>query len=126
MNLILAIFVGGGTGAVMRHYAGIGARGLLGEAMPYGTLFVNILGSFLIGVIMETFALKANLPGTLQAMLVTGFLGGFTTFSAFSLDVFKLVETGHVPTAALYVAMSVFFSLLAAFAGVYMMRGVLS
>ncbi|HYD17573.1 MAG TPA: fluoride efflux transporter CrcB [Patescibacteria group bacterium] len=126
MNLLLAIFFGGGTGALARHYSVLAAKGMFGEAFPYGTLFVNILGSFLIGVIMETAAQKANFPGPLQALLVTGFLGGFTTFSAFSLDVYKLAHTGHAVSAAAYVAASVFLSLLAVFAGAYLVKGFLA
>lgn len=124
--MVAVIFLGGGIGAVLRHFAGLAAKGVMGDAFPYGTLFVNIVGSLLIGVIMETAAVKANISGQMQAFLVTGILGGFTTFSAFSLDVFKLTETGRTTDAVIYVGCSVFFSLLAAFGGAYLMRGVLA
>lgn len=123
MNMILAIFLGGGFGSVMRHYSILAARGLFGDAFPYGTLFVNIVGSFLIGLIMETAAQKSNIPAQTQALLVTGFLGGFTTFSAFSFDVYRLANTGQAVQAAAYVAASVFLSLLAVFAGAYLVKG---
>lgn len=123
MNLIIAIFLGGGVGAVMRHYAVIAARGIAGDGFPYGTLFVNVVGSFLIGILMETASQKANVTPATQALLVTGFLGGFTTFSAFSFDVYKLANTGQAVIAAAYVAASVFLSLLAVFAGAYLVKG---
>ncbi len=123
MNILIAIFLGGGIGAVMRHYSILAARGLFGEASPYGTLFVNVAGSLLIGVIMETAAQKSNIPAPVQALLVTGFLGGFTTFSAFSFDVYRLANTGQAVVAAAYVAASVFLSLLAVFAGAYLVKG---
>jgi len=123
--MMLAIFLGGGTGAVARHYSILVATNLFGEAFPYGTLFVNVAGSFLIGLIMEVTALKWQVPLEVRALMVTGFLGGFTTFSAFSLDVLKLADTGHYLTAAAYVAASVFLSLLAVFAATHLLRAVL-
>lgn len=122
MNLLLAIFIGGGTGSLARHYSILAAKGLFGEAFPYGTLFVNVLGSFAIGVILETAAQKSNIPAPAQALLVTGFLGGFTTFSAFSFDFYKLANTGQAMAAAAYVAASVFLSLLAVFGGAALVR----
>lgn len=123
MNVLLAVFFGGGIGSLARHFSTLAAKGLFGEAFPYGTLFVNVLGSFLIGAIMQTAAQKANIAPSMQALLVTGFLGGFTTFSAFSFDVYKLADSGQAVTAALYVAASVFLSLLAAFGGAYLVKG---
>lgn len=123
--LLLAVFVGGGTGSLARHYSVIAAMKLFGDAFPYGTLFVNVLGSFLIGVIIELGALKSQISPEMKALLVTGFLGGFTTFSAFSFDVLKLADTGHYVMAATYVAASVFLSLLAIFVATHMLRTVL-
>jgi fluoride exporter len=123
--LLLAIFLGGGLGALTRHYSVLGAARLLGDAFPYGTLFVNVLGSFLIGVIIELGALKWQVSPELRALMVTGFLGGFTTFSAFSLDVLKLADTGHATAAAVYAGASVFLSLLAVFAATHLLRGML-
>lgn len=124
--LILAIFTGGGAGAVLRHYSILAAKGMFGDGFPHGTLFVNVAGSLLIGMLMELFAFKTHISGATQAMIVTGFLGGFTTFSTFSLDVYKLVGTHHFLPAALYVALSVFLALLAVFGGAWIMRGALS
>ena len=122
MNMILAIALGGGVGSVARHYA-IAA---FGNGFPYGTLFVNVLGSFIIGALMELMAQKWQVPLEARAFLVTGFLGGFTTFSAFSFDVLKLVETDHYLAALFYVLASVTVSLGAVFLAVHLIRGVLS
>lgn len=125
LALIVSIFAGGGLGSVSRHYAMIGVSKMTGADFFYGTLAVNVIGSFVIGALMEALALRINAPVEMRAFLVTGFLGGFTTFSAFSLDFYKLMQAGQPVTAALYAAASVFFSLLAVFAGVYLIRGVL-
>jgi len=123
MNMILAIAIGGGLGSVTRHYAITAAGNLWGAAFPYGTLLVNVVGSFIIGALMETMALKWQVSLETRAFLVTGFLGGFTTFSAFSFDVLKLVDTNQYLTAGLYVLLSVGLSLFAIFSAVYLVRG---
>lgn len=127
MNPVIlgAVFFGGGLGSLMRHFSILLAKNLFGDGFPYGTLFVNVLGSFVIGALMETFALKFSQPAQVQALLVTGFLGGFTTFSAFSFDVFKLVDTHQQLSAAAYVAASVFLSLIAVFAAAHLFRAIL-
>jgi CrcB protein len=124
MNMILAIALGGGLGSVARHYAIAATNGILGGGFPYGTLLVNVLGSFIIGALMESMALKWQVPLETRAFLVTGFLGGFTTFSAFSFDVLKLVDTDRYLTAFLYVLLSVALSLGAIFGAVHLIRGV--
>jgi len=126
MNTVLAIALGGGFGAATRHYAILLVTQLFGQDFPYGTLFVNVLGSFLIGAILETLALKYDLPLEIKAFLVTGFLGGFTTFSTFSLDVFKLAETGAYVSSIVYVLSSVLISIMAIFLAVYIVRGVVN
>lgn len=122
MNMVLAVAMGGAFGSVARHYAVTA----FGGGFPYGTLFVNVLGSFIIGALMEAMALKWQLSLEMRAFLVTGFLGGFTTFSAFSIDVLKLAQTNQFIPAVLYVAASVGLSLAAVFAAMFLMRGVLS
>ncbi len=124
MNAVLAIFLGGGLGAVSRHFSIIWAARLFGEGFPAGTLLVNVAGSLLIGFLLEGSALKWNLPLELRALLVTGFLGGFTTFSAFSFDFYKLVGTAQMQMAAIYVMLSVVLSLAAVFGGVFLARGI--
>ncbi|MDE1150919.1 MAG: fluoride efflux transporter CrcB [Micavibrio sp.] len=125
MNMLLAVFLGGGIGSILRHYSILMGKAWLGEGFPYGTLFVNVLGSFIIGIVMEAVAVKWSVPAHVQAFMVTGVLGGFTTFSSFSLDVYKLANTGHPALAAGYVAVSIFVSLLAVFGGAYLVRGVM-
>ena len=122
MQMILAIAAGGAIGSVLRHFAGSGAMALFGMAFPYGTLFVNIVGSFLMGIFVGSFALFDNTSPELRAFLTVGLLGGFTTFSSFSLDVVTLYERGEVTAAILYVAFSVLLSLAAIFAGLFLMR----
>jgi len=126
MKVLLAVFFGGGLGSLSRHFVTLAGARLLGEGFPYGTLCVNVLGSLLIGIVMEGSALKWDMPLEIRALLVTGFLGGFTTFSAFSLDFFRLWHTAGASSAVLYAAGSVILSLLAVFAGAYLMRGVMA
>ncbi len=127
MYMFLAVAIGGALGSLARHYTISAAANQWGQNFPYGTLIVNVIGSFVIGAIMETFALKFNPPPQeARAFLVTGILGGFTTFSSFSFDVLKLVDTNHYLPALVYVLLSVGLSLTAVFAAVHLMRGVFS
>jgi CrcB protein len=122
MNLILSIALGGAIGSVMRYFSVAAWTKAMGEAFPYGTLFVNVLGSFIIGVLAELMLRKWQVTPEMRAFLITGILGGFTTFSAFSLDVFKLAETGHAAGAVAYVTASLTLSLSAVFGGAYLVR----
>lgn len=122
MNVVL-VFVGAGLGGVMRH--GVNAAALrLGSAFPFGTLGINILGSLVMGLVIGWFAQRG---GSMQArlFLATGVLGGFTTFSAFSLDAVTLIERGEAGSALAYVLGSVVVSILALFLGLTAMRAVL-
>lgn len=120
--MILAIAAGGAFGSVLRHLAGKGALALMGTSFPYGTLFVNIAGSFVMGVLAACFAHIGNPSQEMRAFLTVGLLGGFTTFSAFSLDVVTLYERGEVFAAMLYIALSILLSLAAIFAGLFIVR----
>lgn len=115
---LIHVALGGALGASLRYLI----AGSVG--FPYGTLTVNIIGSFIMGALFET--LEARGFGHLSPLVMTGVLGGFTTFSAFSLDVLRLIETGRGEEAVLYAGGSVTLSLAAVFAGVWMMRGVLT
>lgn len=122
MNVVL-VFVGAGLGGVMRH--GVNSAALrLGSAFPYGTLAINIVGSLVMGLAIGWFALRG---GSMQArlFLTTGILGGFTTFSAFSLDAVSLMERGEAGAALAYVLGSVVISILALFLGLAAMRAIL-
>lgn len=119
MNMILAVASGGAIGAVARFLMSKGMLGLIGPGFPWGTLAVNLLGSFLIGFLVEAFALRISITHEWQAFIVVGFLGGFTTFSAFSLEVGLMIEKGQFTTAMLYAFGSIFIGVAALFAGLY-------
>ncbi|MEM9123067.1 MAG: fluoride efflux transporter CrcB [Pseudomonadota bacterium] len=119
---LLAVAVGGALGASMRYGAVLAAGHLLGTTYPYGTMLVNVLGSFIIGVVFQLARGGMDLSPTLLLFLMTGVLGGFTTFSAFSLDALKLLERGAVGAFATYGLLSVTLSLLAVIAGVWLVR----
>lgn len=124
MTALLAVVVGGGLGSGLRHGVNLAAARWLGTGFPWGTLTVNVVGSFLIGALAAWFAFRGNEAGTqsLRLFLVTGVLGGFTTFSAFSLDFALLFERGETGLALGYVAASVLISLAAIFAGLWLVR----
>ena len=124
VQTLLTVAAGGAIGASLRYLTFVGATRVFGHGFPVGTLVVNVLGSFLMGVLFVVLAKKGGQELTL--FLMTGVLGGFTTFSAFSLDTLTLVERGAIGTAAFYVALSVGLSLGALVIGAYAARGVLS
>jgi CrcB protein len=118
----LIVFLGGGIGAALRHGINVLAFRLVGTDFPYGTLTINVLGSLAMGLISEYFALKAGLPQHWRLFLTTGILGGFTTFSAFSLEAGLLYERGQLAAAAIYVVASVVLAIGALFAGLAIVR----
>jgi CrcB protein len=107
----LIVFLGAGLGGAARHGVNMIVMRMGWLAFPVGTLFVNVLGSFIMGVIAEYFALRSHLPMQARLFLTTGILGGFTTFSAFSLDAALLIERGQTWLAASYVVASVVLSI---------------
>lgn len=115
--MIVWIAVGGALGSVARYFVNVWAGRLLGPDFPYGTLTVNIVGSFVMGFLIAMMALKVQVSQEVRAFLTTGILGGFTTFSAFSLDFATLVERRSFELAGVYLVASVGVSLLAIFAG---------
>ena len=121
-GMILAVAAGGALGSVARYLVGVASTRAFGLAFPWGTLIVNIAGSFLIGVLVELFALKADLPQEARVFLTVGLCGGFTTFSTFSLDAWVLVERGQWWQAAAYVAGSVLLSVGGLVAGLWVVR----
>jgi CrcB protein len=121
MNYLI-VFLGGGLGAALRHGVNVGLPRFFGPGFPYATLFVNVTGSFLMGAIVAWFAFKSGAPQGWRLFLTTGILGGYTTFSAFSLDFALLYERGAYGLAALYVLGSVALSLLGIFAGLALVR----
>ncbi|MBS0521688.1 MAG: fluoride efflux transporter CrcB [Proteobacteria bacterium] len=120
------VFVGAGIGGSIRHGFNIGVARLLGTAFPYNTLVINILGSFVMGVIAGWFALKGNATGHVRLFLATGVMGGFTTFSAFSLDTILLWERGNQGLATVYVLASVFGALAGLALALWLVRTALA
>jgi CrcB protein len=118
----LIVFLGGGAGAALRHGMNLAAARALGTAFPYGTLIINVTGSLVMGLIAGYFALKGDASQHWRLFLTTGILGGYTTFSAFSLDAALLYERGEVGAAALYVVASVVLSIIGLFAGLAIVR----
>ncbi|MBB6179501.1 fluoride efflux transporter CrcB [Pseudorhizobium flavum] len=119
---LLLVAAGGATGSVMRYLVGQWSIRLLGPSFPWGTLIVNVLGSFAIGLLAELIARKLDASLEMRLLLVTGFLGGFTTFSAFSLDALVLFERGATGAAVAYILGSVGISLAAVMGGLALGR----
>ena len=123
--LYLIVFLGAGIGGALRHGVNVWAARAFGFGFPFGTLIVNILGSFLIGLLAGFFAYRAGLvPQHVRLFLTTGLLGGFTTFSAFSLDAVLLIERHAYAMAAAYMLGSVAASVVALFLGLALFNGV--
>ena len=121
--LYLIVFFGAGIGGALRHGTNVGAARLFGYGFPFGTLIVNVLGSFVMGLFAGYFAYRAGVPQHMRLFLTTGILGGFTTFSAFSLDTALLVERHAYGMAAGYAVGSVAASVSALFFGLALFRG---
>jgi len=119
MKMILAVATGGALGATGRFLVGKMMFRLMGPGFPWGTLTVNIIGSFVIGVTVTLLASRYNLAHHWQGFLVIGVLGGFTTFSAFSMEVGLMLERHEITNAALYAMGSLFFGVAALFMGLY-------
>lgn len=119
---IIAVAIGGAIGAVGRYLVAIGAGHWLGTGFPAGTLIVNVVGSFAMGVLVEVMALAWSVSSELRALLVVGLLGAFTTFSTFSLDVAYLYERGQLVLCAVYILASFVLCVAAVFAGLHLTR----
>ncbi len=124
MNSFVIVAAGGALGASLRHLVSAVSLRVWGPGFPWGTLIVNIAGCFAMGVLVEVLARRFNATNELRLFLATGVLGGFTTFSAFSLDTAVLWERGASTAAMGYVAASVAGSILAVFAGLWLARSV--
>ena len=122
MRLMLYAAVGGAIGTAARHFVNVGFGRWLGPGFPWSTLFVNVVGGFLMGALIEALALRFAGSLELRTFLATGILGGFTTFSAFSMDAVLLMQRGETVTATLYIGASVLLSILALLAGLSLAR----
>ena len=122
MKLLVAIALGGATGALARYFVAQQMTQWLGAGFPWGTFTVNLVGSFVLGLLAETFALAADASPALRGFLIVGLLGSFTTFSTFSLDVALLFQRDRIDLAALYIAGSVILAVAGLYAGLKLAR----
>jgi CrcB protein len=120
MNFLL-VFIGAGIGGALRHGVNVAAASIIGVA-PIGTLFINCTGSLIMGIAAELWALKTGLPQHARLFITTGILGGFTTFSTFSLEAALLWERGQILAAIAYASASVVLSIGALFGGLWLIR----
>jgi len=120
--IYLVVFLGAGLGGVLRQAVNVGAARLLGFGFPWGTLTVNIVGSIAMGLLAEFFVVRSGLPQELRLFLTTGILGGFTTFSTFTLDAVTLWDRGQWGLAVGYVSLSLILSLVGLVAGITLIR----
>ena len=118
----LIVFAGAGIGGAARHGMNLAAARMFGLGFPLGTLIVNVLGSFMMGLLAGYFASRTGIPQHRRLFLTTGLLGGFTTFSAFSLDAALLMERNAYWSAAFYILDSVILSLVGLLAGLSLFR----
>ena len=122
MYHVFIVALGGAIGSGLRHLTNLAALRLLGPGFPWGTLTVNIVGCFLMGVFIELLARRFGGSAELRLFVATGILGGYTTFSAFSLDFAVLTERGALAQAFLYLAASVLVSIAALFLGLWVAK----
>ena len=121
MHYVL-VFIGGGLGSTLRHIINVVSGRVFGTAFPYHTFIINITGSTVMGLIAGYLAFRGEATQPWRLFLMTGVLGGYTTFSAFSLDTALLYERGELGVAALYVLGSVVLSIAGLFAGLALIR----
>ena len=122
----LLVFSGGGIGSMLRHAANLIGASLFGLNVPAGTLFVNITGSLAMGLLAGWFAFRGHSDQLTRLFLATGIIGGFTTFSAFSLEAALLLERGQPVGAALYVIGSMAIAIAGIFVGIAIMRAIVA
>jgi CrcB protein len=123
-NILLAVAAGGAVGSLARYFVASWVQSASWPGFPWGIFVVNVSGGFIMGLIVELGALKLNFTPELRAFLTVGILGGYTTFSTFSLDSALLIERGAYVSAVAYVAGSAVLSIAALFAGMWLVRTV--
>ena len=122
--LYLIVFLGAGLGGALRHGVNVASTRLFGFSFPYGTLVVNVVGSFAMGLLAGYFAYRPGIPQHMRLFLTTGILGGFTTFSTYALDLRTLVADDRLVLAVTYLAGTLLAALLAAWLGITAARRV--
>jgi CrcB protein len=121
-QFILAVAAGGALGSVARYLVGIGSGKLFGTDFPWGTLLINVTGSFLLGALVGLFAAKWELSQATRLFLTFGICGGYTTFSTFSLDAYNMIERGQTWASSAYMMASVALSVGALIAALRLVR----
>ena len=121
-QFILAVAAGGAIGSVARYLVGVASGKMLWTTFPWGTLIINVTGSFLIGAFVGLFATKWDLPQAVRIFLTVGICGGYTTFSTFSLDAWYLIERGETFASLAYMVASVVLSVTALIAALHLIR----
>jgi len=117
ISTIAVVALGGAFGAVARYGVNISTVHIFGHGFPWSTLAVNILGSFLMGVLIAKFSTMDNVSHEIKALSVTGFLGAFTTFSTFAVESFFLIKNGLIMESLVYISLNLFGSIILAAAG---------
>ena len=120
--ILLAVALGGAIGSLLRYFVASAIQSAASPGFPWGIFVVNISGGFVMGVIVELGVLKLQLSPEVRAFLTVGILGGYTTFSTFSLDSVLLIQRGAYLSAAAYIAGSAALSIFALFAGLWLVR----
>lgn len=120
---ILLVGLGGAVGSIMRFYSGVIIKQFSKTTLPITTLMVNVIGSLIIGILIGYFAKIEHENANLKLLLITGFCGGFTTFSAFAAENISLIQSNETSTAMAYIAISVIASLIAVWLGLLIVKG---
>src|ERR1700761_8890330 len=121
-GVLLAVAVGGGFGSLLRYFVAGAIQSAAWPGYPWGIFIVNITGGLAMGIIVELAALRISMTPETRAFLTTGVLGGYTTFSTYSLDSVLLIQRGAYASATFYIIGSAVLSILAVFAGLYLVR----
>ena len=121
---LAAVAAGGALGASLRYMAAAVTHAFMGEGFPYGTMVVNVLGSLLIGYLLVLLPESEESIPLLRLLLITGLLGGFTTYSAFSIETLQLIQDGHLTKAGLNIILTLLLCFVAVWAGFVMGRGI--
>jgi len=122
MTTLIQIGIGGAIGAILRYLVNISSTHLLGISFPYGTLFVNVVGSLLMGILVTYFMNNDQIAERFSPLIITGFLGGFTTFSAFSNDTWQLLNHSKIEWTLMYVFGSIILSFGALILGIFIVK----
>lgn len=117
MKQIILVGIGGGVGSILRYLVKVAAEKIYGNSIPLATFTANMLGCLLIGLLLGYFTKNQNIPSDWSLLLVTGFCGGFTTFSTFSSENLSLIQSGNYLTATFYILGSLILGVFAVFAG---------